>query len=123
VEIGIDIEQVREIPAALRLARRFFAPAEYAHLSSLPPAERAVAFLHYWTCKEAILKATGKGLNRPLSSFSIRLGGSGPVLDGLVDGGGDKEWSLHRLSLPDGYIGAIALQGPPRRLRIWAFMR
>lgn len=121
-EVGVDVERVREVSRLDRLAMRFFAPAEHTHLSSLPPADRIPAFFRYWTCKEAVLKATGTGLILPLNSFVIRFEKDGePAVEGLPDGANVEGWSLLRLPLPEGYVGVVALCGPPRHLRIRNF--
>ncbi|MEU7840919.1 4'-phosphopantetheinyl transferase superfamily protein [Micromonospora sp. NPDC049114] len=59
--VGVDVEQVRALPA-LALARRWFPPAELAWLADRPEAGRAAEFLRLWTAKEAVGKALGVGL-------------------------------------------------------------
>ena len=44
------------------IVARFFTVSERATYRSLAECERARAFLRWWTCKEAYLKATGAGL-------------------------------------------------------------
>lgn len=67
--LGVDIERVRR--ANLTLAKRFFAGEEYADLTGRPEEERADLFCRMWTGKEAVAKASGKGLAIPLDSFSV----------------------------------------------------
>lgn len=68
-ELGIDIEEVREVPRWPNIVREFFDESERRAL--LRPDQTARAFLAYWTRKEAVAKATGLALNLPLSSFSV----------------------------------------------------
>lgn len=70
---GGDVERLgRGSPA---LARRFFAPDENAVLEAERSAGGEEAFQAFftriWTRKESFLKATGEGLFRPLSRFSV----------------------------------------------------
>ena len=60
--LGIDLEQLRPLADLEQLTERFFAIAESRRICALPVEVRSQAFLQYWTCKEAILKASGTGL-------------------------------------------------------------
>jgi 4'-phosphopantetheinyl transferase len=69
-EVGIDIEAAgRDTDEGV--AARFFSAAENALLLAAPDAERKALFFAIWTLKEAFIKATGEGLQRPLASFSF----------------------------------------------------
>lgn len=69
--IGIDIEEIK--PIDLDIARRFFAKEEqdYVLLSNLVESQKLARFYEIWTLKESYIKAIGRGLSLPLSSFSI----------------------------------------------------
>jgi 4'-phosphopantetheinyl transferase len=69
LEVGVDAEDLGRVVDPLRLAARFFAPAEQAALSALPSAERHQRFLEFWTLKEAFVKAKGRGLSISLDQF------------------------------------------------------
>lgn len=71
--VGIDVEQLREIPDADDLAARFFSTAEAAAFRALPAERRNEAFLACWTRKEAFVKAIGEGLSHPLEAFDVTL--------------------------------------------------
>ena len=43
-DVGVDVEKVKPIPRALRVARRSFAESEYEMLAALPPDELDRAF-------------------------------------------------------------------------------
>lgn len=71
--VGIDVEEIRELPDAVELVSQLH-PDEAAAILALPDAARNAAFYRCWTRKEAFLKATGEGLNRPLDSFRVDVG-------------------------------------------------
>jgi 4'-phosphopantetheinyl transferase len=109
-EIGVDIEQHREMHDFENIARRFFSPEETAELLALPAAERTEAFFHCWSRKEAYIKALGGGLSIPLDSFQVTLRPG--VAAGMVSLGGSAEaargWTLHDFDPAPEYAGAIA---------------
>ncbi|MDR9863558.1 MULTISPECIES: 4'-phosphopantetheinyl transferase superfamily protein [Pseudomonas] len=76
--VGIDVEP-RQRLADEDLAERFFSASEVRYLCSLPSAERASAFMGFWTLKEAYIKARGQGLSIPLDSFSFELATPGQI--------------------------------------------
>lgn len=69
--IGIDVEYIRRKSDTYKLAPRYFSPQEVKTLEALPYAQQAIDFYHYWTLKEAYIKACGDGLAIPLSHFSF----------------------------------------------------
>ena len=73
VRIGVDIERVDRDVNADGLARKFLTPAEQATLAPLSADERRVRFLRYWTCKEAMSKATGDGLAALFRELEVDL--------------------------------------------------
>ena len=64
--VGIDIE-LTESPD-MQVAKRFFAPDEIAYIANDDSAYR---FYEVWTKKESRIKWEGKGLHKPLQSFSV----------------------------------------------------
>lgn len=71
-EVGIDVEHVGR-RLTQDVAARFFAPAEVAHLHSLPADQQERVFFDYWTMKEAYIKARGFGLALPLGDFAFQF--------------------------------------------------
>lgn len=68
--VGIDIEKIRDTYNE-GVAQRFFSVNEYEAFSKQPNEQKQVEFFRIWTSKEALIKALGKGLRFPLTSFSI----------------------------------------------------
>lgn len=69
-EIGVDVEQCREIGGD-DMAKRFFSAAECRVLESLTAEQKMEGFFSCWTRKEAYIKAKGMGLSLPLDAFSV----------------------------------------------------
>jgi 4'-phosphopantetheinyl transferase len=111
--VGVDVEQLRDLPDALNIADAHFSAAEREVLRSLPPAEQRSAFFRCWTRKEAVIKAVGEGLGRPLDSFDVDLAPGSMAALTQLDGrsGNAAGWSLRDLTAPAGYeaAGAVAV--------------
>jgi len=72
--VGVDVENTgRRVLGGEDIAHRFFSAREAADLERLPPGLRAERFFHYWTLKEAYIKARGMGLSIGLDRFSFDL--------------------------------------------------
>jgi 4'-phosphopantetheinyl transferase len=108
VEVGVDVELLRPLPDALRIARSFFSPAEVDRLAALRPDEREAGFLACWTRKEAFVKARGDGLTLALDAFDVGYAGAPCAV--LRTGWAPAEaadWRMIDLSRPDaGYVAA-----------------
>ncbi|MGX6449922.1 4'-phosphopantetheinyl transferase family protein, partial [Patulibacter sp. S7RM1-6] len=69
--VGIDVEGGPDAARIVgpELEDAAATPAERAALRALPAAAGADAFLTLWTRKEAVLKATGRGLTVPMTAL------------------------------------------------------
>jgi 4'-phosphopantetheinyl transferase len=114
--VGIDVEELgarsRDLPVSLALSAR-----ETSALADLPARAQAEAFLGIWTRKEAVLKATGVGLNEALSDVSVSV----PPEPARLLGWAARDTAvatirLHDLALPFGYVGALAVVDPEPRV-------
>jgi 4'-phosphopantetheinyl transferase len=71
-EVGVDVEQIREIEDAAMIAEQYFSPGESGKLRAvLDSTLGAAAFFNCWTRKEAFIKAIGEGLSHPLDTFEV----------------------------------------------------
>jgi 4'-phosphopantetheinyl transferase len=111
--IGVDIERVRSLPDAGAFATQFFSPSEREVLAGLHGDRKARAFFAIWTGKEALLKAIGSGLTRPMNQTVISLDKEGSVEVGSVDGGSAEaaNWRLHSFAPAPGFRGSLAVEG------------
>jgi 4'-phosphopantetheinyl transferase len=80
VPLGVDVEQVRPGRDRLSLIPSVLSEAEQQAIEALPRDRRELAFLRYWTRKEAVLKATGHGLAIPLKSLTLSAHDAAPEL-------------------------------------------
>jgi 4'-phosphopantetheinyl transferase len=122
--LGVDVELRRPLPDLDALAARSFAPRELSVLGALPETDRPAAFFRCWTRKEAFIKATGQGLAQRLDAFVVSLAPDEPArfLDIDGDPGALARWTLHDLTPPAGYAGALVVEGAVRavRARTWS---
>ncbi|GAA1236509.1 4'-phosphopantetheinyl transferase superfamily protein [Prauserella halophila] len=69
-ELGLDVESTTR-RADDGLLDYALSGAERAAVAELSDDDRTRAFFRYWTSKEALMKATGKGLRIPLTSLTL----------------------------------------------------
>lgn len=110
--IGVDVEHCARVVRADGLARKFLTPAEQATLAPLGETERQARFLRYWTCKEAMSKATGDGLSAPFRELDVKLGETIELVAG-PDPYQPSHWRLHAVDAPGGFVATIALWSGP----------
>jgi len=120
-KVGIDLERIDPQRPILDIARRFFSPNEARDLEALPETQRVDAFYRCWTCKEAYLKARGRGLHLPLDSFDVvvhpdRAAGLKAVAKNPAEA---EKWAISTLPVDPGYAAACALSPPLKDWRFW----
>ncbi len=113
--IGVDVEHMLRTVDMESIAQRYFSPHEYAALQSAPLVQRRALFFRYWTCKEACIKATGKGLSQ-LEDVEVVLSGARP---GRWKSSG--RWRLYELSPKMDFAAAVAAEGCDHVLRGWHY--
>jgi 4'-phosphopantetheinyl transferase len=69
--LGVDVEQISDRVGLDSLIESVLSPAERASFDGADPQRRKHAFFTYWARKEAILKATGKGITVQMSSLTM----------------------------------------------------
>ena len=118
--IGVDIGKVRPEVEAGEIVERFFHPQEREEHRMLPQDLRLAAFFRSWTLKESYLKALGVGLPFGLDRLHVTVDPRGRPGLAAVEGMPDEQdrWSLTDLPVPGGYFGALAFQGPGRRIEL-----
>ncbi|MCC6176888.1 MAG: 4'-phosphopantetheinyl transferase superfamily protein [Chloroflexi bacterium] len=112
--VGIDAERVRPFDDLYGVARLVLTQHEQQTVFAAPPNVRPTVFLHFWTWKEAVLKVLGTGLTLPATCVDVRLdSGLRPQLAALdVPGEAPETWTLCPLTVGDGYVAGLAIDGP-----------
>lgn len=109
MEVGVDVEAMKEGLNEADLAERFLPLAEVFAIRNAPLEDRRKIFYATWAMKEAVVKAVGKGLHIPLSSFVVDANATDKQLINIgSDEGGRTPYTLLKLDTGPGYAGAIA---------------
>jgi len=108
VRIGVDVERADRAVGSDRLARKFLTPGERATIEPLEPDARRRAFLRYWTCKEAMSKATGDGLIAPFRHLEVDLQAAPRLVAGPPPYR-PAAWTLLAATVPAGHLATVAL--------------
>ena len=110
--MGVDLEEIRADLDPTELGAVALTPGERALLAALPADRRPDVFAALWTRKEALAKASGRGLALPFSEVDVAVGGNPGqwacweklVVDGRV-------WSLRSLDAGGRFAAALAVEG------------
>ena len=112
-DIGVDVEKIHDLPNMDRIVERFFSPLENEKFRSLPEHSRKKTFFKYWTRKEALLKAMGRGLSFPLDEVNVvpdKIDETSDFFIRTKERNAEREWTLHDVSVFDGFASALALK-------------
>lgn len=121
--VGVDLEQRNPRVKALRLAERFFAPSESLELANLPADRLLDGFYKGWTCKEAYIKATGRGLSLSLSSFRVSMDPDQPVALLHVDDQANAalHWTVRSLDVGNEHAASVMVRQPDCEFQLWSW--
>ena len=111
--VGVDLEQIRPDVDIHDVGQMVFSATERETLRTLPEKDQLAAFFDLWTCKEAYLKAMGRGFSAAPQHVTLTAGLMllGSVL-GDSEEGASVRWSVASLSLVQGYAATVAVEGP-----------
>lgn len=117
-DIGVDVENVREIANADNIAARFFSARENESYHALDPLDKPLGFLTCWTRKEAFIKALGDGLTYSLRDFDVTLlPEERPEIVRVGDvPGAECGWTLRAISPGIGFVGACVVRTAAERV-------
>jgi 4'-phosphopantetheinyl transferase len=112
LDVGVDVEAVRALPDADRIAARFFSPREKEAYRALDSRDKPLGFFNCWTRKEAFIKALGDGLGHPLDSFDVSLAPDKPaaILRVGVTPGDECGWRMESFAPAPGFVAAVVTE-------------
>lgn len=117
VAVGVDVERLEPIRDAPGVERMILSSVERALMDRLPAPRRLRRLYETWTCKEALLKAAGTGLDRPLDTIELTFAqDEAPGIVAASVDGTASPFSLRTFEPAPGHIGAIAASCPVVRL-------
>jgi 4'-phosphopantetheinyl transferase len=107
-DIGCDVEWQNPRFATGRTAELVLSPAELEAWRLLPERQRTKAFVDYWTCKEAYVKAVGVGFALAPVDITVSLIGTRHFVSLPQDNA--AEWSLVPIPPQFGYAAVAAIR-------------
>lgn len=120
--VGVDVEAITPDRASPELIRAVTSTAERAAFAALPAHEHAVAFFRLWVRKEAVIKALGTGLSRPLDTIDVPLAAEAPPAGVVLrpsqadahahDVPPALRWWLWDVPAPLGHLAALVVGQP-----------
>ena len=114
IDTGMDV-QFHRPTNYVRIAERFFAPAEIAFLQSvrqrmLDDKKSTAVFHDLWAAKEAYVKYTGEGLFKPFDSFEAELHYTTLPVTGVIEP--DGACLIYPIAVTD-YSFCLCTENPP----------
>jgi 4'-phosphopantetheinyl transferase len=111
--LGVDVEYINPTIDFFDLAPRVFTKNEQKQLGSISLNMQRFAFYQGWTCKEAFIKAKGKGLAFPLLEFEVSLmPGKIKLINTFYEPKDKNSWTLNQILPGPNYIGSFAVKSP-----------
>ncbi len=105
--VGIDVERISPLPELSQMTNMLH-PDENAAIRKGPIRERTSLFYRCWVRKEAVLKASGKGLSRPLDSVRVLTTQSETGWFQSIDGQLPEHWTAYDIPQPENYLCSVA---------------
>jgi 4'-phosphopantetheinyl transferase len=105
--MGVDLEAMGVTAEADSIAATTFSSMEYEAFSTLRPDDKPLAFLLWWTRKEALLKARGDGLLAPLHTLNVSASRSEPTCT-VYDDQRRRTWRIRTFFPAHGFVAAVA---------------
>jgi len=104
--VGIDTEAIKPVGLLPQLIERYFSLKEKALITAQSPQEQERHFFYYWTAKEALTKATGRGIT-DLTQIELAVSPT-DIQVTYPQAAPNDRWQVHFIEPQPGYAGAIA---------------
>lgn len=111
IPVGVDLEQQRSVTALRTMEATILMPEEQQRLDHYIGDERDALLLRLWTCKEALVKATGEGFQAMLR-YQLRWDQSSGQMTAHDAQGDAIPWAVQPLTIHNAYTAAIAAASP-----------
>ena len=119
VDVGVDVERIRPVARATRIARRVFPPSIRDRLANVPPADWLPAFFAAWTQREAVVKALGGTMLTTADPLDFAWPPpSSPRQITEAGSGGERRWTIAALPQPEGFAATLVAAGSLQRIRL-----
>ena len=115
-EIGIDLEQIRELPDLDELIQKNFTTKEIS-LIAQNPENKLKRFFQFWTFKESYLKAIGEGMRLTPDKLEFTMEGETIKLQGINGIFETEDWNFSVFLPAKNYTGALAYQGKEIKIK------
>jgi 4'-phosphopantetheinyl transferase len=120
--VGIDIEYLDRKTEVEEVARHSLTGQETANMLAIDDiSARSKFFFERWTRKEAVVKADGRGLSLPLTSFEVPSGSPSSVAVFNSDQLSRRTYFVSDISIAEGIACAVATADQPSSVRLLRF--
>ncbi|MBV1875550.1 MAG: 4'-phosphopantetheinyl transferase superfamily protein [Cycloclasticus sp.] len=120
-EVGVDIENWRYLDNLEGLVIRNFSNNEQKEWLDIEEQKRESTFFKIWTCKEAFIKATGRGLGMGVSRCGFSLTHPNNLLECPIEYGKASDWSCVTLDMGEKVSASLMLRSKGCRPVIYTF--
>lgn len=113
--LGVDLESLRPRHDLEGLAKICLSPEEMARWNTAAAEARLPEFIRLWVCKEAFVKAVGRGIGMGIKRAVVNARCDG-FLDIPAEYGEPSEWRLKEWGFGD-FRAAVVFRGAEREIR------
>lgn len=105
-ELGVDIEQIRQLPDLDEMILKNFSSREMKFINA-KPGERLSRFFRFWTVKESYLKAIGEGMRLEPEDIEFFMNNEYISLISVKGVPEQEDWNFKEFTLLNDYVGTI----------------
>jgi len=121
-QLGVDIEIYKKRINLSGLVDKCFAKEEAVYWTQLPEAEKNHTFYHFWTRKEAFVKATGQGISLGLNQCVINPENPAEFLRVPDNCGQASLWHGQDIDFGEGIFSALVADKKFSLIRLMDFV-